>query len=452
MENTNHYQSFKILLIFISLILFHRLIFGQNILPEYDPEFLKPGPAQGDTVVTNPPGFHWPPEDGSEGFILEISRSIGFEDCKRLLNKAVNDGELIPESLANTPKIYQEETAWLVAGLPLSLYRPPFALGEGNWYWRWRSVLPGNNILTPSALRKFTVSSESREYKVPPLKELYSKIPERHPRLFIRPEQLDSLRGLLQTSKPHGELFSRIAAYADSLLLLPLNREPEPFPESNNFNYHIWRDYYDLARKSGQALDFLGFCYLMTGEKKYADRAKQWLLTFAGWDPEGTSSMSYNDEVAMSILLNGARVYDWIYDYLSDEERAVIKNMLVVRGEQAYRRWRNANYHYKPYASHQTRLVNYMSQVGVVLYGEAHQAEEWLSYLIPIVTTFYPAWGGRDGGYSEGPSYWMMYFNYMLQSAHCIKSAMGLDVLKTEFYRNNGWYKIYAYPYYGAGG
>jgi hypothetical protein len=416
--------------------------------PDYDPLKINPGPAHEEIVTTNPPGFHWLPEKGSEGFILEISRDIQFEECNRLFQTAMKKGGLIPESLSETPIVYRGEKSWLIAGLPLPLHRPSFILGTGNWYWRWRSVRQGGKIFSPSSIRRFNISPDFIEYKVPSLNELYINIPDSHPRLFIRPEQLDSLRGLLQTSKPHINLYARIENYADSLLLIPLNKEPDFLKEGDDIS--VWRNYYEQARKSGQVLDFLSFCYLMTGKEKYAERTREWLLNFAKWDINGPSSLGHIDEVAMPILLNGARAYDWIYDYLNAEDRIVIRKMLTARGEQVYKLWRHTDFHFKPFISHSVRLINYMSQVGVVLYGETPLAEKWLSYLIPITTTFYPPWGGRDGGYSEGPSYWMMYFNYMLQSAHCLKSATGLDVTKKAFYRNNGLFKIYAYPYYSV--
>ena len=421
---------------------------GENItFTEYAPDVLKPGPAHGETVLTNPPGFHWPNEEGSKGFVLEISRDMSFTENTQLLKKARNQKGLIPESLSEEAIIYKGEDTWLVAGLPLSMYRPSFTLETGVWYWRWRSVLPDNDVQSASTPRKFIVSAKASEYTVPPFKELYSNIPKTHPRLFLRPEQVDSLRDLLNTSKPHQELFARITNYADSLLLIPLTKEPKI--THAEMTRKQWRTHYELARKSGQILDFLGFCYLMTEEEKYAERAKEWLLHFANWDPNGNTSLFYNDEVAMPILLNGARAYDWIYDYLNDEERTIIKDMLAIRGEQVYELWNKRDFISKPFVNHSVRLVNYLSQVSIILYGEAPNAEKWLGYILPMVTTFYPPWGGRDGGYAEGPSYWMMYFNYMLQSADCIKSAMGLDIMKSEFYKNNGWYKIYAYPYYG---
>lgn len=423
---------------------------GMSEIQSDDPTMLPPSPACGDIISTDPPGFHWSQSEDDAGFILEISRSGSFPACDRLLKQATKGGSLIPSPSSETVKIYGTDNSYLVAGLSLPLHRPSFTLGEGEWYWRHRSVTVEGIVSAPSTPVQFTVSENSIDYRVPPMKDLFSRIPGKHPRLFVRPEKLDSLRMLLNTSEPHKDLFTRISDYADTLLLLPINQEPGTVRPDGEFSYKIWRDYYELARKSGQVLDFLSFCYMMTGEEKYAERARQWLLIFLQWEPEGHSSMSTNDEVAMPILLNGARAYDWLYDYLSVEERSAIREMLVIRGEQAFEVWQNQNYHYRPYISHPTRLVSYMTQVGTILYGEADEAEKWLRYIIPMVTTFYPPWGGRDGGYSEGPSYWMMYFNYMLQSAFCIRTAMDLDILKEEFYRNNGWYKIYAYPYYAA--
>lgn len=432
---------------------FKKLCDGQSLEKEYDPITLLPGPAEGDTIHTNPAAFHWPIDNNAKGFILEISRNTSFDACKNLLPNAIKNGGLIPESLTATPEIYGDENFWLISGLPSPLYRPSFVMKSGEWYWRFRSISEDNAISEPSIARKFNISPESTLYTVAPIKQLLARIPSSHPRLFTRPEKLDSLRGLLETSLPHKQLYNKIAAYADSLLTTPISKEPTNLTTigDNEIKYRQeWRAQYEVARDWGKILDFLGFSYMISGDEKYAERAKQWLMTFASWDIEGNSSMESMDEVAMPILLNGARAYDWIYDYLDDSERTIIKEMLRVRGEQAYDVLQKCHYNYQPFISHPTRLINYMVQVGVVLHDEIEEADKWLGYVLPILTTFYPPWGGRDGGYSEGPSYWMMYFNYMLQSAYTLQTSMNLDILKTDFYKNNGWFKIYAYPYYGA--
>ncbi len=422
-----------------------------------DPELLAPAPADGDTVDIDAPGFNWLAEDGADGFILELSRSQDFPESSSLLKQAREQGELSPRSLSATPLITEGESGWLIAGLPLPLYHPSFELGSGNWYWRWRCVFPGGEISSPSFARRFVITRGAISYTVPSLEKLFSRIPEKHPRLFVRPENLDSLRALLRSSEPHRKLFARIEAYADSLFRLPIMEEPLPFPDGKGAyvnktqsKYLIYRKYYDQARKMGQVLDFMGFCYLMTGERKWAVRARDWLMSLTEWDIDGASSMEINDEVAMPIFLNGARAFDWIHDALSPQERDEIRTMLIERGKKVFATVYKLPFHLRPYHSHEVRLINYLSQAAVVFYGEADEARGWLSYVIPVATTFYPPWGGGSGGYAEGPSYWKMYFNYMLQSAHCLNEALGLDILKTPFYRNNGLYKVYADPYFAA--
>ena len=409
---------------------------------------LPPGPRPGDTVTTNPPGFHWQPEDGAVSWVLEISRDSSFPGSDNLLDE-VAAILFAPDEISAPLELHKNNTH-VVVGLNLPMLRPGFTLNKGEWFWRWRNVYEDGTLSPASDPRSFIIPDDAWEYTVPPVDKLVANIPASHPRLFIRPGELDSLRNLINTSKPHRELWTRIEAFTDTLLTVPIMQEPPPYPGDGTFRYELWRTYYDQARKMGQVLDFLGFCHLITGDRKYSDRAKEWLLALNDWDVEGTSDMSSIDEVAMPILLNGARAYDWIFDKLSENERETIRKMLLIRGEQAYQRWTDSDYHLKPYASHQTRLVNYMTQVSTVLWDEGPEPRKWINYLIPVITTFYPAWGGEDGGYSEGPSYWRMYFNYMLQSAFCLEKGMGIDVLRTAFYRNDGWFKIYADPYFAA--
>jgi len=151
------------------------------------------------------------------------------------LKKATKGGSLIPASLSETVRIYSADNSYLIAGLPLPLHRPSFALGEGNWYWRRRSVTIDGIVSLPSPPLQFIVSKNSIDYPVPPVKELLNRIPDKHPRLFIRPENLDSLQLLLNISEAHRDLYARISKYADTLLLLPINQEPGPVSHS----YHI---------------------------------------------------------------------------------------------------------------------------------------------------------------------------------------------------------------------
>jgi hypothetical protein len=42
--------------------------------------------------------------------------------------------------------------------------------------------------------------------------------------------------------------------------------------------------------------------YLLSGDKRYGEGARKWLLHFASWNPAGTTSMEVDDEAGMPIL------------------------------------------------------------------------------------------------------------------------------------------------------
>ena len=86
--------------------------------PEYGPRAIHPAPADGDTVFTDPPGFNWQPEEGSRGFILEISRDPGFAQSEELLEEAAGRGSLVPGALDSSPVVAGGGSSWLVSGLP----------------------------------------------------------------------------------------------------------------------------------------------------------------------------------------------------------------------------------------------------------------------------------------------------------------------------------------------
>ncbi|MEA1996348.1 MAG: hypothetical protein U9N45_01850, partial [Gemmatimonadota bacterium] len=64
--------------------------------PVIDILLIPPSPAEGDIVLNDPPGFNWLPEEGSKGFVLEVSRDPLFRESAGLLEKADSMGSLIP--------------------------------------------------------------------------------------------------------------------------------------------------------------------------------------------------------------------------------------------------------------------------------------------------------------------------------------------------------------------
>ncbi|MGQ0550356.1 MAG: heparinase II/III domain-containing protein, partial [Armatimonadota bacterium] len=76
------------------------------------------------------------------------------------------------------------------------------------------------------------------------------------------------------------------------------------------------------------------------------------------------------------------------------------------------------------------------------------EARGWLDYVATAYWTTYPAWGGDDGGWAEGPSYWGAYMNFMLHFAVALRAATGADLLAKPFFANTPLYALYAAPPY----
>ena len=59
--------------------------------------------------------------------------------------------------------------------------------------------------------------------------------------------------------------------------------------------------------------------------------AKEWLLEAASWDLMGVTSRAYTDEWAYRVCNTLAWGYDWLYNEMSDDERAMVRASLLVR-------------------------------------------------------------------------------------------------------------------------
>jgi hypothetical protein len=390
-------------------------------------DFLGARPQDGETVRINPPGFAWAPERGSVAFDLEVSPRPDFADGR-------------------TQRFSR---------LSLNLHALSEPLAAGKWYWRYRCHLEEGQggagssrsgaVTSWSVTRSFTVEAGAPKVPIPPVAALKEQLRGVRPRLYARPETLDALRRRRETD---ARRWSALQATIEGKVAHPLMPEPLPYP-NDEWNVDIWRDYMHQSRNMSSAVDHLGFGYLMTGERRWGKRLREWLCHLASWDPDGTSSYKYNDEVGMPALFTLARGYDCGYGALTEEERGTVRRALTRRAQEVYRMFREKNpYEVRPYDNHATRTINFLGQTALSLLGEEEQAEEWLDYVLKVYSAFYPPWGGDDGGYSQGPTYLCAYLNWMLQFLHTLENATGIDLHQKAFFRNVGYFILYAQPFF----
>ena len=187
--------------------------------------------------------------------------------------------------------------------------------------------------------------------------------------------------------------------------------EPEGYPGHERVA-GVWRQTYIDCQELIYAIRHLAIGGAVMGDAALTERAKEWLLAIADWSPDGTTSRAYTDEWAFRVNVALAWSYDWLHDALGEDERAKVREALLVRTrETAHHIMRGATIHVFPFDSHAVRAVSTaLVPASIALLDErdgvsagAAEARDWLDYSAEFLFTLYSPWGDAEGGWAEGP-------------------------------------------------
>jgi hypothetical protein len=296
-------------------------------------------------------------------------------------------------------------------------------------------------------VRKFTIATDAQPFPRPSEELIRQRLPDKHPRLMLRPEELSVLRQARE--RAHKERWSRLLGDAENFLKAPLIPEPPPWT-GGKWNAEDWRRNYQQSIRAATAAETLAFCYLLSGDSRYGEGARKWLLHIASWDPAGTTSMDINDEAGMPILYLTSRAYDWAYDALSEADREKLRAMVRARGEEAYHWLHDQPHEQKAFNSHAGRMWHFLGEAAIAYSGEVPEAKKWLDYALTIFWGWYPAWGDEDGGWAQGYSYWGSYVNRSTWWFDALHAALKINGTEKPFYRHVGDFPLYVAPPGGA--
>lgn len=378
-------------------------------------------PAEGGIEAVNPPGFSWGPVQHAAGYALQIARDDGFEDV-----------------------VYEE------AELPWSAHCPPQALERGGqYYWRYAALDDKGVQSDWSIVRAFTIAQDAVAFPRPTTENLIKRIPEEHPRLFFRPEDVPRFRDLAGGKLQ--DAAQNVLRQADKLLENPPDTtEPPKYPEGMERKSGEWRDMWWGNRKRTIAVTdgaaTLAFAYRLTGDERYGKAARDLLMAFIAWDPKGATQYDYNDEAGMPALYFPSRAYTWAYPMLSEEDRAAVVEVMAVRGKDAFDHLRRRNHLWRPYASHSNRAWHFLGEVAIAFNDTIPDAPTWLDYATTIFYTAYPVWSDTDGGWHEGASYWVSYMERFMYWALNMDAIFGIDVFERPFFKQTGYFGMYLLP------
>lgn len=375
-------------------------------------------PAEGEAVSLNPPPLSWVRERDASHYRLQLADNPDFE------------------------------TPLEVSPVRWSVYTHHQVLKPGPWWWRYRLVFADGRESSWSRTRDFKIPQDAEPFPQPTMEELKRRIPKGHPRLFVRPEDLPSLRKWASTGGR--ESYQNLIRRADALL----GHDPTPEPTvratpSDPVTRKYWWSNRVQAIQALQEAEILTFTWLLTQESKYADPARRFTLKLAEWDPDGPSNFALNCEVAKPLVHRLARAYDWAWPLFTTEERQKIRAALLRRALDAWKSGeigRGAGHLSRPYSSHGNRMWHKLAENAIATLGETPEAEDFLQYAMTKFFGAYPVWSDDDGGWHEGLSYLSSYMSKTPWWIDIAQAAIRIDSFKKPFFSRIGDYPLYSAP------
>ncbi len=376
-------------------------------------------PTAKTVLAENPPRFTWLPtiEDGAQ-YVLRVSSDNNYA--------------------ASNTHVFE--------GITLNFFTPSSVLPAGEYVWSYAVWSPDNRAAMShwSSDRQFTIPPGLPETPLVSRRDRFAQSNKDHPRLWMTKDGIAAFKQSLASDPSHctWDVFyeKSVAPWMDRDVM----QEPAGYPNHQRVA-NVWRQTYIDLQELIYAIRHLAVGGAITENAELTARAKDWLLEAASWSPSGTTSRSYTDEWAFRV--NGALAwgYDWLYDELSSEERDLVRTALLVRTrETADHIIKHANIQLFPFDSHAVRAVSaVLIPAAIALLDDEPEAEEWLNYAIEFLSTVYSPWGDAQGGWAEGPHYWMTGMAYLIDAVNLTKSYTGIDLYQRPFFQHTGDFPLY---------
>ena len=337
-------------------------------------------------------------------------------------------------------EVYRDgRTAYRFDGIAYNFYTPDCVMEPGAYTYR---VFSKNGEVVPE--KAFSIAPDAVHTPLAGRAHRYDAITSR-PRIWLHEDDLPrAQKAVATTLKAEWDAF--LQSGVEPWMNAPVKSEPLPYP--NNIRViPLWRQMYVDCQEALYAVKHSAVAYRLTGEKKYLDNARRWLNAIAQWDVNGPTARSYNDESAFRVTTALAWGYDWLYDELTQEERAAVHDALLARGRELFHYVKDdIRIHIKLLDSHGVRSLSMtLVPAALALYGEEEEAREWLDYTIEYFFCLFTPWGGEDGGWAEGPAYWQTGVSFFTEAISLVKKATGVDVFARPFFQNTGNFILNTY-------
>jgi hypothetical protein len=242
-----------------------------------------------------------------------------------------------------------------------------------------------------------------------PLKTLRTE----HPRLILPDSDIVRIRALVHQHPLARIIHSDLVKEAEKLMTTPAVEYKLVGPRLLAQSRHCLDRVYTLA-----------LLYRLDGKQQYRDRAIQELRAAADFKDWNPSHFLDTAEMTHAFAIG----YDWLYPTLSPEERAWIREAMIIKGLNP------ALAAYKTLAFWVTSQMNWNQVcnggIGIGALALADEEPGKSRVLLRNALESLPhglAAYAPDGGWAEGPAYWHYATSYTVYFLAALESALGTD-------------------------
>lgn len=367
-------------------------------------------PASGEMVNTNSPSMQWPS-------VKKARYSIRLSQDRKFEHNVIEKKEI-----------------------PFAIYNPHQKLEQGLWYWQYKV---GDKEWNP--VDSFRVGHDTKNYVTPDIQEVLSRISVDHPRVLVKKANFTEFRERAKTYKEALNIIDEANGYVGK----KAPKESSAIAKQKGKNESEDKKLAILSSKNVgwgiyNTMIALSEAYVLTGDSKYFQTAKNWMMEVAKWDPKGPSYVSnFGDSGIMTGLAVGV---DTFWDLLNDNERGKIIQHVSIRANGFYQLWisqvesRSSSMHVWQHILHR------LTETSLALAGETPDADLWLEYIYEIWIAQCPKMAETDGAWFNGTGYFRMNTMALYDINSIFSELSGVDFMQHDWYRNNPRWLIYAFP------
>lgn len=376
-------------------------------------------PAGGAVVLNRAPAFTWPVREGS-GIRYTVALS--------------------------TDSLFQAGNTIRTGFFPWAVYVPHDGLESGVWYWKTGVRNGTRTDVEWSPVYRFTVAAEAIDNTSPAPEDLLSRTNTPHPRLWIRPENME---GFQKRNEQNPEARRTLEA-AEKLVGIPLPDEtPTRVRDTSGMSdldkkLTIEFMYHGFGTRVSTPVEQLCAAYMLTGSEKFAREGIRRALQLASFDPQGLATR--DDFNSGNIMEAMALAYDRFYDLLTASQKESLRKAISVRAGAFYEHMVN---HFEAHLCDNHVWQHILRNFTITAFATVHdipEASVWLTYVYEVWSGRFPVLGTSDGGWHEGNGYFPVHFKTLIYLPVLFRQFTGINYFDIPWFANLPQYMMYSFP------